>query len=178
MSVVFVQRVSLIVACSTLGACGSDSPQPKPAAAELESAAAPQPTPAAAPAPSAEVMQAMRELTSALREGDVQGVLRAFSQTAPWSALNTKAESQPISRVSYERLVQAIESEGELRDTLLGQGETSLRSYVSGPLHGAAWTALSDVQFAPDGVPKGRVWIAWRREGERWVVDTIAWPMR
>lgn len=120
----------------------------------------------------------MQALESALRDRDTGAVLRAFSQTQTWSALNTKAEGQPLSSVSYERLAQALESEGELRDTLLGQGETSLRTYVSGPELGAPWQALGEVQFAPAGVPKGRVWIAWRREGERWVVDTIAWPMR
>jgi hypothetical protein len=64
-----------------------------------------------------------------------------------------------------------------LRDTILGTHDSSLRAYVSGA-HAAPWSALSEFQFAPADVRSGEVWIAWRPEHDRWVVDTIAWPMK
>jgi hypothetical protein len=119
----------------------------------------------------------MTAFSGALRARDTQGFLNAFSQTQTWNALNTKSDGSPPARVSYERLAQALDSEGELRESLFGEKETSLRSYVSG-VHETPWAAQSEFQFVPPGASRGLVWIAWRHEDERWVVDTIAWPLR
>jgi hypothetical protein len=119
----------------------------------------------------------MAAFARALRDNDRDAILRAFSQGALWNAINTKSETMTPSRVSYEKLSEALNTEGPLRDSLVGDGDSSLRSYVTGA-RAKDWTPLNQYQFAPPGVAQGSVWIAWRPEADRWVVDTIAWPIR
>jgi hypothetical protein len=160
------------VVCSTMGACNSDDP----AAAPRGSSTALVGGPAAAP-PARELTDAMASFARALRESDREAFLRSFSQGALWNAINTKSQTMTPSRVSYEKLSDALNTEGLLRASLMGDGESSLRTYVTGA-YAKDWTPLNQYQFAPAGVSHGSVWIAWRPEGDRWVVDTIAWPIR
>ncbi len=166
-------RLSAIgVVCSITVACSSDDP----AAAPRGSHPALVGGPGAAP-PARELTDAMAAFARALRDSDRAAILRAFSKAALWNAINTKSETMTPSRVSYEKLSDALNTEGLLRASLVGDGDSSLRTYVSGA-YAKDWTPLNQYQFAPAGVAQGSVWIAWRPEGDRWVVDTIAWPIR
>jgi hypothetical protein len=131
----------------------------------------------AASRPARELNEAMDAFTRALRASDIERILQAFSQFTPWNALDTRSEMQSTSRVSYEKLSEALKSDGQLHDSFLGDRDTSLRCYVTGK-HDKDWEPLNPYQFAPPGVAQGSVWIAWRQEAGRWVVDTLAWPMR
>jgi hypothetical protein len=166
--VVFLRLSVLGLVCSTLLACSSE---------ESRATLAPSVRSSTASRPAREVNDAMESFTRALRDSDTDRILQSFSQFTPWNALNTKSEMQSTSRVSYEKLSEALKSAGELHDSFLGDRDTSLRSYVTGK-HNQDWDAVSPYQFAPPGVAQGSVWIAWRQEGGRWVVDTLAWPMR
>jgi hypothetical protein len=166
--VVFVRLCVLGLVCSTLAACSGE---------ESRATVAPAVRSNASSQPPRDLNDAMESFVRALRDSDNDRILQAFSQFTVWNALNTKSEMQSTSRVSYEKLSEALKSEGELHDSFLGDRDTSLRSYVTGK-HNQDWEALNPYQFAPPGVAQGSVWIAWRQEGGRWVVDTLAWPMR
>ena len=153
-------------------ACNSDDPAAAPRGSNAPLVGGP----SAAP-PARELIEAMAAFARALRDTDRDAILRAFSQVALWNAINTKSERMTPSRVSYEKLSDALNTEGPLRASLIGDGESSLRTYVTGT-YAKDWTSLNQYQFAPVGVAQGSVWIAWRPEGDRWVVDTIAWPIR
>lgn len=153
-------------------ACNADDPAAAPHGSHAALVGGPSATP-----PTRELIEAMGSFARALRDSDRDAILRAFSQVALWNAINTKSAAMVPSRVSYEKLSDALNTEGTLRASLVGEGESSLRTYVTGK-YAKDWTPLNQYQFAPAGVSQGSVWIAWRPEGGRWVVDTIAWPIR
>jgi hypothetical protein len=114
----------------------------------------------------------MRAFARALRDRDRDGILRAFSTTRGWSAINTRSPVHLPTPVSHARLAQALDTPGALHDSVLGDQPGSLRSFAS-----EDWQAHGPFQLAPAGVAPGLVWVAWRPEGEAWVIDTLAWPI-
>lgn len=118
----------------------------------------------------------MDSLTAALARGDTAAFLGACSRSTPLHILDTRAEGQPDAQVTYAELVDSLNTQGVMYEKLFGTGDKSLRTYAAAP-RSVSWNALGPYQFAPAGVAVGRVWIAWRPEGARWVVDTIAWPL-
>lgn len=160
------------VACAVVVACSTEDSAAAPRGANAALVSGP-----ATPPPAQELIEAMAAFARGLRDNDRDAILRAFSQDALWNAINTKSETMRPSRVSYEKLAEALNTEGALRTSLVGEGEGSLRTYVTGA-HAKDWIPLNQYQFAPPAVAQGSVWIAWRPEAARWVIDTIAWPMR
>lgn len=119
----------------------------------------------------------MDAFSAALLAGDSAAFLHAFSPHGTWQIINTNYEGQPSAPLSYERLARALADKDDLYVALFGERpERNLRWYVSGEYQ-APWEDLGPMQFVPHGLKTGRVWIAWRPEGEHWYVDTIAAPL-
>ena len=167
--------VTTLVTVCCLAAC-SGKPTPAPAPSK------PVPIPATAAAaetdlqPSAALQLAMTAFTQALRDANKQVILTMFSSTQSWNVINTRSPLHMPTVVSHARLAEALNQEGPLHDPLLGAHPNNLRAFVTGE-HSAPWKARGPYQFAPEKAPQGQVWIAWRQEADRWVVDTVAWPV-
>jgi hypothetical protein len=118
----------------------------------------------------------MTAFTQALRDADKQVILSMFSPTQSWNVINTRSPIHMPTVVTQARLAEALNQEGPLHDSLLGAQPNNLRAFVTGE-HSSPWTPKGPYQFAPETAPQGQVWIAWRQEADRWVVDTLAWPV-
>jgi hypothetical protein len=127
------------------------------------------------PVPS-ELRIAMEELCDALRARDTAAFLRAFSRTQPFRDVDAAREGDPGKAVSYPKLARELAAKQGLYRALFGEERPDqLRRYVVGEYQGP-WAATSEVRFVPRGLPEPRVWISWRAEADRWVVDAIARP--
>lgn len=121
--------------------------------------------------------EAVDAFCKALRDGDAAAFLRAFAQDRPWHIINTHFEGQPAAAVSYDRLAEGLGKKDDLHAALFGnRPDRTLRAFVSGN-YAAPWQAIGPYQFVPQGLTSGKVWMAWRKQGERWFVDTIAAPL-
>ena len=97
-------------------------------------------------------------------------------QDQPFLDVNGSRDGDPGKPVAYQKLARELANKRGLYGALFGEERPDqLRRYVVGEYQ-SPWAAASEVRFVPRGVPEPRVWIRWRRSGERWVVDAIARP--
>ncbi|MET0390100.1 MAG: hypothetical protein ABW321_29280 [Polyangiales bacterium] len=158
----------LVLLCATLLAC---SPERRPPARAPERPAS------VPPQPTAELRTAMNTLTEALRRADTNQLLGCFSDTKPWTMFSTHGVVPADIKLTRAELAHALDTKSQVYAFLFSERPWALRAFAAPP-HDAPWVAWNAHQFAPPGVKRGEVWIVWRQEAAKWVVDTLAWPIQ
>ncbi len=119
----------------------------------------------------------MAGLLKALEDRDVDAFLRFFSQRKPWEFLGTIGDPSEVDEVKFDNLAKDLRSKAGWYETLFDGGNFDcFRDHVS-QTGGRKWTRVSEWKYVPpDGYGGGKVFVSWRREGDRWVVDKIGEP--
>jgi hypothetical protein len=167
----------------------SEAPQeaslatPVPAAPSVQSAVAePVPaTPERAPTFQAaidgsQIDQAMAQFVRALQERNVESLLQCFSRKKSFFLTGTSSTPHDKSRFSYAQLETGMKPGGDFVGILFGgEGDDNFRDYVK-ETGGRAWRSKPAGIFVPPIDHNLTVFVRWRREGNRWVVEEIAFP--
>ena len=132
---------------------------------------------AAAPLPSFALYEETAELIRAVREEDTACFLDKFPGAGTWTILSTHAVVPADLRMTRAELAHELEAKGQMHSFMFGPRPWALRAFTVAP-HDKPWQPVTDVQFGPPGVRRGEVLVAWRQEGAKWVVDSIAWPIQ
>lgn len=126
----------------------------------------------------------MQGFLAAVRAGDSTAFLGSFSSERPWRYVlnadvatpDTVHSSRTVAEVSPARLRHDLATGGEYHSYFLDAGNRGLGSIGFYAEQGAEWRREGS-RFIPwqDGEPANpSVWVAWRQEGGRWVIDEIA----
>jgi hypothetical protein len=118
---------------------------------------------------------AMAALVTAVHDRDVHRVLECFSRGRPWYLTTTGGKKPRRSRYTFVQLGAGLKDGGNFRGVLLGDDpDDNLRDQIE-QTGRRAWRAQSPTTFVPpdDTV---NVFVKWRREGNRYVVEEIGFP--
>ena len=133
-------------------------------------------TPTSPDAAPADLRGAMQAFEASLRAQDTEGFLALFSQSRPWRAIDTLEPRPRSESVSYAQLKSDLEAKrGKFELLFDAGGDDCLRDYVV-DFYAEPWTWLSPNKFAPHETDGQSVWVQWRKEEQRWVVEAIAMP--
>jgi hypothetical protein len=123
----------------------------------------------------ASLTEAMVAFVQGLRARDVERVVAWFPRERP-----LKISSVIVGRTSipYEKAVaemRARDREDGLYSVLVDASDPTFIQYV---LDGVEWTWVGGTRFVPNGYDqKSPVYVTWRKEKGRWVIDTIGFPI-
>lgn len=145
----------------------------------------PSPTPAATSSstpgpPASSLDEAMRGFMSALVQKDVERFLVYFSRSKPFRYIGTIEVKQRVQLVDYEDLSRALRARDVDRGwySILFDGgpDDSFAQTVADPER-RAWRRVDERKFVPPGDDAdSTLFVIWRKERDRWVVDAIAYP--
>ena len=124
---------------------------------------------------------AMRRFINALRDKDRVAFLACFARSKPFYALNPMnlgSRTHYRSVVSYAQLAADVNRKRGWYWTYLERGENGkMDAFVDNLQSNKAWTRAPGNQFvAPGAEITNSTFVKWRKEGGRWVVDTISYP--
>jgi hypothetical protein len=121
----------------------------------------------------------MAKFVEALKNKDTDTFLTLFSQSTPWQYISTITDTPEVSIVKYAELARdlKLKDQSGWHEILFdASGDDCFRKYVMLD-NGAPWKRINDVTFSPPGSdPNSRVYVKWRKEEGKWVIDTIAEP--
>jgi hypothetical protein len=119
---------------------------------------------------------AMAEFVRALHAKDAAAFLQCFSHKKGFLLTGTSDKPHDSMRFSYPKLEQGLKPGGDFVGILFGgEGDDNFRDYVE-QSGGAAWRSKQPNVFVPPIEPSLPVFVRWRKEGKRFVVEEIAFP--
>ena len=128
-------------------------------------------TPAAARAGD-DAATTMAAFVTAVRARDRPQLAGFFPTTGKLVVVNTLEKPFERAAIAADRLARQLRPGGDLDDLLFG--DDGFRDYVTRD-HRQRWRPRGTT-FVPPYATGPPVWLKWRREGERWVIDEIALP--
>lgn len=147
-----------------LAGCSRDVPRddPAPAAAADERGSA----------------EAMRRFVSALVARDMDALARLFPREGHWTYLGTLNDPPLSSTHTGTELARDLAARRGLYGSLIEDADLDTFRDHAARTQGRDWVQVGEHRYAPPdmGGAEPRVFIAWRREAGRWVVDAIAEP--
>jgi hypothetical protein len=122
----------------------------------------------------------MALFVASLRAKDTDRFLLLFSRKKPFRMRNTLQGPSSTASISYKILAKELTRKSQdegLYSVLFDAGpDDSFRQYVDNAPD-AAWRWIGGTRFVPSYEDaSSKVYVTWRKEGKRWVVDTIAAP--
>lgn len=121
---------------------------------------------------------AMQKFVIALRDKDIEGFADLFPRQSRWTYIGTITDPVQTSEYSHGALLNDLRQQTGLYESLYdADGDDTFRDYVM-MTDGKPWIRSGENRFSPPGLPDmaTSVFVRWRREGQRWVVDAIAEP--
>jgi hypothetical protein len=119
---------------------------------------------------------AMDRFVVSLRSRDTKSFLGAFSLDKVWYDVNTLEGNQAKVSVTYKKLKRDLDSKTGFYTTIFdAEGDDCLRDYTMSP-YDSPWKMTGPNTFSPPNADEKSVWVRWRTEKGRWVVDAIAQP--
>lgn len=120
---------------------------------------------------------AMGRFLAALRNRDVEEFLSLFSRKKAWHYIGTLTRPVQVERVTYSQLERDLRRKSGWYEALIDAGpDDCFRNHVVAS-EGRPWVLKGKMTFVPpDAGNDMSVFVRWRKEGERWVVDAIAEP--
>jgi hypothetical protein len=120
--------------------------------------------------------QAMAEFVRALHAQDAESFLQCFSRKKGFLLTGTSDKPHDSMRFGYAKLEQGLKPGGDFVGILFGgEGDDNFRDYVE-QSGAAAWRSKQPTVFVPPIEPSLPVFVRWRKEGGRFVVEEIAFP--
>ena len=144
--------------------------------AVADAAAQPTLAPAAgAPCKDPTLRMAMNDFVLGLRARDVEKLIALFPKDRPLKLASTITETATFSYEEAAAGMRARDRKDGLYSLLVDASDPTFMQYV---LDGVEWTWVGATRFVPDGGDrKTPVYVTWRKEKGRWVIDTIGFPM-
>lgn len=138
------------------------------------------PASAAAPKFSSEEMHAldsrMAAWVQALRDNDTAAFLGFFSETKPWRYLSTLPGEKHADVVSFQQLKSDLAKKRGWFEVLFDAGgDDVFRDHVLND-GGRPWCRWLLGFSPPDSDSRDDVFVRWRNEDGKWVIDVIAEP--
>ncbi len=121
---------------------------------------------------------AMQKFVKALHNKDINAFAALFSKNNNWNYVGTIITPVLTSEHTYAALIVDLRQKTGLYESLFDSGgDDTFRDYIS-MTDGKPWIRTGDHQFSPPDLPDihESVYVKWRYEGQRWVVDVIAEP--
>jgi hypothetical protein len=119
---------------------------------------------------------AMAALVRAIHDRNVPRVLACFSRTKPWYVTTTGGKKALRSRYTFAQLETGLKDGGDFRGVLLGDDpDDNLRDQIE-ETGRRPWRARGPATFVPPDDDTVNVFVKWRTEGNRYVVEEIAFP--
>jgi hypothetical protein len=129
-------------------------------------------------APPQSAAAAMEGFARAVERRDAGAVLQYFSKKG-FRYLETIEKPRQVRRVTYAELAQDLiagPSGSGWYAALLSDEDESF-ALATASANGRPWREVSNHKFVlPDDEADSTLYVIWRREGERWFVDTLAVP--
>lgn len=124
----------------------------------------------------AQVDQAMDQFVRALADRDGDALLQCFSRKKGFLLTGTSDTPHDSMRFSYVQLEKGLKPGGDFVGILFGgEGDDNFRDYVE-QTAGRAWRTKRPGVFIPPIEYSLPVFVRWRKEGKRYVVEEIAFP--
>jgi hypothetical protein len=144
--------------------------------AVADAAAQPTLAPAAgAPCKDPTLRMAMNDFVLGLRARDVERLIALFPKDRPLKLASTVTETATFTYEEAAAGMRARDRKDGLYSLLVDASDPTFMQYV---LDGVEWTWVGATRFVPDGGDrKTPVYVTWRKEKGRWVIDTIGFPM-
>lgn len=112
----------------------------------------------------------------ALQDKNVDALLSCFSRKKGFLLTGTSDTPHDSMRFSYAKLEQGLKPGGDFVGILFGgEGDDNFRDYVA-QTRGAAWQSKGPATFVPPADYSLPVFVRWKKEGKRFVVEEIAFP--
>jgi hypothetical protein len=155
------------VALVLLGLLAACSGKPRPAAESI-TAAVPETPP----------REAMTRLLAAVQHRDVTAFLSLLPRGGTWRLLDTSVDPPEAAEMAFGEFALDLEHQtGWYRLLFRPRGGRSLFDFAVNT-NPEDWPEEAPGRFVPpDQSQRDRVWVQWRREEQRWVVDEIASPL-
>lgn len=142
-----------------------------------------QPTPSLTPVsarPTDSLDEAMAGLLGALAQKDVERFLGYFSHSKRFRYIGTIEVKRRVMLVDYEDLARGLRArdvdQGWYSILFDGGPDDSLAQTVADP-EARAWRRVGEYKFVPpEDEPDSTLFVIWRKERDRWVVDAIGYP--
>jgi len=136
--------------------------------------------PASVPINETDSLQAaMDAFAKALSMRDVDAFLSHFSRRRAFTLLGTIDEPYRAARIKYADLSRELHSGDRSQGwyaEFMGDEDESFALSVASAEH-RPWKRVGKHKFVlPDDDANSRMFVVWRKEGPRWVIDTIAIP--
>lgn len=125
-----------------------------------------------------DLQEAMNGFVKALQNQDLKRFVSYFPEQGNWRYIGTIVEPLQMTESNRAELEKDLaERSGWYEVFFDAQGDDTFRDYVL-MTKGDAWRLSSLNRFSPPDLPDmwNRVYVQWRREANRWVIDAIAEP--
>jgi hypothetical protein len=159
-----------------------DNTAPRTVAATEQTPAlqsSPSPPPSGAVSATDPLATAMRGFARAIETRDTGALLGYVSKQRGLTFLDTIAEPHQKTHLTYEELARDLQTRDLQQgwySVLLGDDDESF-ALATACSAGRTWKRAGKRKFVlPDDDLDSRLFVSWRREGARWVIDTIAQP--
>ncbi len=130
------------------------------------------------PAPENSAQAAMNDFVGALRKKDLAALSAFFPENGVWTLQGTMGGPEMSSQHSGVEVREAMRTERGVYDALIDSEGDTLRDLVMEGPGTVPWTQLKPGFFVPresSGEPIS-LYIRWRQELGRWVIDVIGVP--
>ena len=119
----------------------------------------------------------MTRFIQALQKKDTRTFLSFFSTTVAWNYVSTITDPPMSTKIQFKELKADLEGKKGWYESLFDAGgDDCFRDWVMGT-DGSNWVEKRPCRFVRQQVEgKDTVYVEWRKEGNRWVVATIAEP--
>lgn len=119
----------------------------------------------------------MAAFLHALRDKDIGGLPDFFPSEGDWIYLGTITDPPRSSTVDRQQLsADFLAREGWYVVLVDADGDDCFCDYAD-ITEGEPWVRLDDTAFEPPGdIGGGLVYVRWRLQGRRWVIDALAEP--
>jgi hypothetical protein len=123
------------------------------------------------------LQNAMDRFVAALKASDTQAFATLFPRHGLWTFQSSIGEASDRSLHSLADLRRDLTARNGLYESFFEGDGDSVRDFVE-TTGGRAWQRTSGPQFSPPDLSDLRdlMFVRWRREDGRWVVDTVAAP--
>lgn len=144
--------------------CAREAPRPDPAPAAAEAERGP--------------AEAMRRFVDALIAKDTAALADLFPREGRWTYLGTLTDPPLSSTHTGAELARDLAARRGLYGSLIEDADLDTFRDHAVRTQGRAWVPAGETRYAPPDMAGAapRVFVAWRREAGRWVVDAIAEP--
>jgi hypothetical protein len=121
---------------------------------------------------------AMRRFVDALLAKDTEALATLFPREGRWTYLGTLTDPPLSSTHSGAELARDLAARRGLYGSLIEDADLDTFRDHAARTQGRDWVRVGETRYAPPDMAgaEPRVFVAWRREAGRWVVDAIAEP--